>query len=148
MKSLPGIATWITMLVWTGMAVWLGLWPDALLWAFGVQVYPSPIITEIRAFYGGVQLAIATLMLIFWIRRDLFAALLIGGLPLGFSATGRVIGMAVDGFSLLHLLLATIEFSGFLISFTAIRLLSKRFVVTELRSFDDDDRSDPDQNPD
>lgn len=125
MKSLPGIATWITILVWTGMAVWLGFWPEALLSAFGVQEYTPAMKTEIRAFYGGVQLAVATLMLVFWMRRDLFTALLIGGLPLGFSATGRVIGMAADGFSQLHLFLATIEFSGVLVCFTAIRILAR-----------------------
>ncbi|MBL8891792.1 MAG: DUF4345 family protein [Planctomycetaceae bacterium] len=125
MKILPTLATWVTILVWTAMAVWLGFWPDELLSAFGVHEYPPPIRTEIRAFYGGVQLAIATLMLIYWIRRDLFTSLLIGGLPLGLSALGRIVGMAWDGFSLLHLILAILEFSGILFCFLGIRILLK-----------------------
>lgn len=84
MKTLPTIAALLTLVVWFGIAIWLGIWPEALLSAFGVQEYHAPIETEIRAFYGGVQFGIATVIFVLWRRGNRFAALLVGGLKLFF----------------------------------------------------------------
>jgi hypothetical protein len=106
MKSnLPTVAIFITAASWAGFAVWLGLNPGALLPAFGVEASSPQMLTEVRAFYGGVEMAIAVAMILLWRRGDLFAALLVGGLPLLGSATGRCIGLVVDGFSTLHVFL-------------------------------------------
>jgi len=109
---LPTIAILITAASWAGFAVWLGMNPGALLAAFGVDVSTPQMLTEVRAFYGGVEMAIAVAMIVLWRRGDLFAALLVGGMPLAGSASGRLIGLMVDGFSMMHLGFAGLELVG------------------------------------
>lgn len=111
-QRFPMIVILVTAASFAGFAIWLGVRPNALLEAFGIQDRTSQMATEIRAFYGGVEMAIAVAMVLLWKRGDLFAALLIGGLPLAGSATGRCIGLAVDGFSSLHLGFAGLEAFG------------------------------------
>lgn len=110
--NVPTVAIVITAASWAGFAVWLGLNPGALLPAFGVSASTPQMLTEVRAFYGGVELAIAVAMIVLWRRGDLFAALLVGGLPLAGSACGRLIGLAVDGYSPMHLGFAGLELVG------------------------------------
>src|SRR6056297_3293215 len=102
LNHLPTVAIFITAASWAGFAVWLGVNPGTLLPAFGVQESTPQMLTEVRAFYGGVEMAIAVAMLVLWRRGELFAALLVGGLPLLGSATGRLIGLMVDRFSMMH----------------------------------------------
>lgn len=111
-NRLPTIAIFITATTWAGFAVWLGVNPGALLPAFGVEVSTPQMWTEVRAFYGGVEMAIAVAMIVLWRRGDLFAALLVGGLPLVGAASGRFIGLILDGFSLMHVGFAGLELVG------------------------------------
>lgn len=108
----PSIAIFITAAAWAGFAVWLGANPGALLLAFGVDTATPQMLTEVRAFYGGVEMAIAGAMIVLWWRDELFAALLVGGLPLAGSACGRCIGLVLDGFSMMHVGFAALEFFG------------------------------------
>jgi hypothetical protein len=108
----PTVALLITAAIYAGFAVWLGTRPDALLTAFGIESSTPQMLTEIRAFYGGIELAIAVVMLLLWRRGDIFAALLIGGLPLAGSASGRCLGLLLDGFSALHASMAVVEAIG------------------------------------
>lgn len=109
---LPVVVLLITAAGYAGFGLWLGLRPADLLDAFGIDRATPAMLTEIRAFYGGIELAIAAAMLILWRRQNLFAALLIGGLPLAGSAIGRSLGMMVDGFSTLHAGFALLEAVG------------------------------------
>ena len=86
--------------------------PNALLNTFGIEDRTPQMATEIRAFYGGVEMAIAVAMIVLWRRGDLLAALLVGGLPLVGSATGRCVGLVTDGFSTTHLGFAGLEVVG------------------------------------
>lgn len=106
------IVTWVTAAVYAGFAFWLGVWPAALLDAFEVATATPAMLTEIRSFYGGIEMGIALSMILLWRRGDQFAALLIGGLPLAGSAACRCIGLAADGFSALHAGLAFVEAIG------------------------------------
>ncbi|TWU54342.1 hypothetical protein Poly51_30590 [Rubripirellula tenax] len=108
----PAVVIFVTAAAWAGFAVWLGTSPGALLLAFGVNVSTPQMLTEVRAFYGGVEMAIAVAMIILWRRGDVFAALLIGGLPMAGSATGRCVGMILDGFSEMHAGFAGLEIMG------------------------------------
>lgn len=108
----PTVAILITAASWAGFAVWLGVNPGSLLPAFGVDASTPQMLTEVRAFYGGVEMAIAVAMIVLWRRGDLFAALLVGGLPLLGSAIGRCIGLIVDGFSVMHAGFAGLEVIG------------------------------------
>lgn len=108
----PTAAIFITAASWAGFAIWLGVNPGALLPAFGVEATTPEMLTEVRAFYGGVEMAIAVAMIVLWFRGDLFAALLVGGLPLLGSAGGRCIGVIVDGFSVMHVRFAVLEVVG------------------------------------
>lgn len=111
-SRIPTVAIFITAASWAGFAIWLGVNPGALLPAFGVETSTPQMLTEVRAFYGGVEMAIAIAMIVLWRRENSFAALLIGGLPLAGSATGRCIGLIVDGFSPMHLGFAGLEIVG------------------------------------
>ncbi|MEM6472214.1 MAG: DUF4345 family protein [Planctomycetota bacterium] len=111
-KRFPSTVVLITAAAWFGFAVWLGLFPSALLHAFAITEATPQMLTEIRAFYGGVEFAIGAAMIILWRRHQVFAALLVGGLPLIGAATGRLLGMAVDGFSSTHAGFAVLEIVG------------------------------------
>lgn len=102
----------VTASIYAGFAIWLGLWPQALLQTFGIDLSTAAMLTEIRAFYGGVELGIALAMLVLWHQGNSSAALLIGGLPLAGSASGRLLGMMADGFASTHLTLAMFELLG------------------------------------
>ncbi|MEL6108596.1 MAG: DUF4345 family protein [Planctomycetota bacterium] len=108
----PTVAVFVTAATWAGFALWLGFNPGALLPAFGISDSTPQMHTEVRAFYGGVELAIAVSMLILWRSNNVFAALLIGGLPLAGAALGRLAGLMLDGFSELHLGFAALELTG------------------------------------
>lgn len=123
--DLPTMAILITATSFAGFAVWLGVYPAALLDAFGIDDRTPQMATEIRAFYGGIEMAIALAMIVLWRRGDLFAALLIGGLPLLGSASGRLIGLVVDGFSGVHAGFAGLEIVGAAVCLSAARMVSQ-----------------------
>lgn len=121
----PTIAILITAASFAGFAIWLGVNPNALLEAFGIEDRTPQMATEIRAFYGGIEMAIAIAMIVLWRRGDLFAALLIGGLPLAGSATGRLVGLVADGFSTTHLGFAGLEIVGAVFCLSGCVMLSR-----------------------
>ena len=118
-RNLPTVAIFITAFVYIGFALWLGSNPRALLTAFAIDQSTPQMLTEIRAFYGGVELAIAAAMFLLWWRGDTFAASLIGGLPLAGSVSGRLLGQLMDGYSAMHLGLAIPEAIGAVACFFA-----------------------------
>ena len=119
------VVIFITAASWLAFAVWLGTRPQALLPAFGVDASTPAMLTEVRAFYGGVELAIAVAMTILWRRGDLFAALLIGGLPLVGSASGRLLGLVLDGYWPAHVGFAVFELIGAAFCFVAMTKLTR-----------------------
>ncbi len=121
----PTITILVTAAVWAGFAVWLGLNPGVLLPAFGIDASTPQMLTEVRAFYGGVEMAIAVAMIVLWWRGDLFAALLVGGVPLVGSASGRLFGMLVDGFSPMHLAFAGLELIGAAVCLAGCAIVSR-----------------------
>ncbi|MEL6898753.1 MAG: DUF4345 family protein [Planctomycetota bacterium] len=102
----------ITAGIWLGFAVFLGFMPETLLRTFGVDSQTPQMLTEIRAFYGGVEFGIAATMILLWRKGQIPAALCVGGIPLIGSATGRVLGLWVDGWFFPHLTMATVEYIG------------------------------------
>jgi len=121
----PNFVIFLTAAVWAGFAIWLSIDPRALLLAFGIEASTPQMLTEIRAFYGGVELGIALAMIVLWFRGERFASLLIGGLPLLGSACGRCLGMMIDGFSTLHVGFAAIELIGAALCMTGCMLVAK-----------------------
>ena len=72
------------------------LWPASLAQQAGLSVTPSTL-TEIRAFYGGLQ--VGTGCFLFWCIRGqetTFAGLLLVALGVGGAGMARVLGMLVD----------------------------------------------------
>ncbi|MGB7329455.1 MAG: DUF4345 family protein [Rubripirellula sp.] len=61
--DLPTMAILITAATWAGFAVLLGVNPNALLDAFGIEDRMPQMATEIWAFYGGIEMAIAVAMI-------------------------------------------------------------------------------------
>ncbi|MDA8745670.1 DUF4345 family protein [Rubripirellula amarantea] len=124
-NHLPTVTIFITAASWAGFAIWLGVNPNALLGAFGIEDRTPQMATEIRAFYGGLEMAIAVAMIVLWRRGDTFASLLIGGLPLLGSASGRLVGSVVDGFSMMHLGFAGLELLGAAFCFVGAQMVSR-----------------------
>jgi len=112
-RQFANAVIWVTALTYAGFGVWLGLQPDALLQTFGIENPPPAMLTEIRAFYGGIEIGISLAMLVLWHRNYVWPALLVGAIPLVGSAAGRCLGMAWDGFSTLHAVFAVFELLGF-----------------------------------
>ncbi|QDV69261.1 hypothetical protein Poly24_29760 [Rosistilla carotiformis] len=121
----PTVVILITAAAFAGFAIWLTVMPNALLEAFGIAERTPQMATEIRAFYGGIEFGIAAAMFVLWLRGDLFAALLIGGLPLAGSATGRCIGMMADGFFGLHAGFAVMEAIAAVLCFVGCAMVSR-----------------------
>ncbi|MEM7474645.1 MAG: hypothetical protein AAF483_06595 [Planctomycetota bacterium] len=122
MKHFPIICFWITLSIYAGLGIWLALLLAGLLKTFGIEQNTPAMLTEIRAFYGGVELGIAGLMLLFWRQGLLGQALLLGGIPLLGTVLGRMAGLLCDGFSSLHLTLGTFEAAGFISCFAGYRI--------------------------
>lgn len=120
----PTVTFWITAVTWLGFAVWLGGWPDALLKAFDMPAATPSMRTEIRAFYGGLEAAIAVTMFLLKRQNMFSAALLVGGFPLAGSAIGRLVGLIIDGFSPTHLGFALLEAFGATLCIFASRRVS------------------------
>ena len=71
--------------------------PSSLTQQAGLVATPSGL-TEIRAFYGGLQIGVG-LFLLWCLRQQAMipAGLLLVGLAVGGAGIARVLGMAVDG---------------------------------------------------
>lgn len=134
-QTFPKSVLWFTALVYVGFAVWLGIFPNALLEAFGIQESTPAMLTEIRAFYGGIEIGIAIVMLVLSSQGHVQPALLVGGIPLACSATGRCMGMLLDGFSTMHTGFAIVEAVGFLTCIVAYHVAKRDSVfMTQSRA--------------
>lgn len=130
-QAFPKTVVWSTAVVYAGFAVWLGGWPGALLVAFGIPESTPQMLTEIRAFYGGIELGIAIVMMLLWQQSQTPAALLVGGVPLACSSTGRCFGMMLDGFSTTHALFAIVEAIGFACCIAGYRIANHNSIAPE-----------------
>ena len=118
------VSAGITAAAWAGFGVWLMLAPDALPEAFEATS-SDPFRTEVRAFYGGLELGIAAVIALL-ANRHLPAAVLVGAFTLGGIAIGRGIGLLVDGFFAPHAIFMTLELIGAIMNGVAYRRLSSR----------------------
>jgi len=95
----PAVVLWICALVFLGTAIVFTVMPQEMFAPVGLAVPGGAPLTELRAVYGGLELAIAVFLL-FCARRG-GVALELGLLLsfLGFSglAAYRGIGMGIDG---------------------------------------------------
>ena len=123
-RKFPTAVVLVTAFIYFGFAGWLGADPGVLLTIFGIEESTPQMLTEFRAFYGGIEFGIGAAMLLLWWRGDAFAAALIGGLPLAGSVSGRLVGQFLDGYSGLHLVLAMPEAIGAAMCFAACWQLS------------------------
>ena len=118
-RYFPTAAIFLTASMYLALGIWLAAAPTALLTTFGINQSTPQMLTEIRAFYGGVELAIALAMLLLWRRGDSFAAALVGALTLACAMCGRLLGQLIDGSSALHLGIAITEAIGAALCFAA-----------------------------
>lgn len=78
--------------------VWMLLFPVAGFAMLGVPVQSADFATEIRAFYGGLELALAALIARgLWRADRVLPALEIAAVAYGCVAASRAIGLLVDG---------------------------------------------------
>ena len=94
----PTVVLLITASVYAGISIWLFVRPAALLEMFGIETSTAQMLTEIRAFYGGLEFGIALVMLILWRRGEVAAGLLAGGLISTAARIGDYMGWDVSGF--------------------------------------------------
>ena len=88
----------LSVLIWLPYGVYCLLAPHALAASAGLTAVSATGTTELRAMYGGLQMAIGLLAAFALFRGSLRPAALValGFLTLGLG-TGRLFGMALDG---------------------------------------------------
>jgi len=122
--NLPRLSLRLAALAFAGFGVALLVRP-ALIGTLGIELTSPTAVTEIRAFYGGLELGLALFFALAstreaWLRPALFAqAAVLGGIALA-----RLIGVAIDGGAApLILLFAALEGAGALVAIAALRTL-------------------------
>jgi hypothetical protein len=80
------------MLSWLGIGAWLLYDPGALEAYAGVVALTPTGVTELRAMYGGMELAIGCATLLALLRPHWRCHVILGGI-----AAGRLVGVALDG---------------------------------------------------
>jgi hypothetical protein len=87
----------LSVLAWAGFGLMLLVWPERLA-GVGLEVASPLARVEVRAFYGGLELGIATFLI--WSLASaerIRSGLMLGGLALGGTALGRPVGTALEG---------------------------------------------------
>ncbi|MBT8453515.1 MAG: DUF4345 family protein [Deltaproteobacteria bacterium] len=95
----PSVVLWICGLVFLGTGIVFTVMPSAMFATLGLTVPAGAPLTELRAVYGGLEVAIAVFLL-FCARRGGLAlelGLLLSFLSFSGLAAYRGIGMGVDG---------------------------------------------------
>ena len=120
--SLPRLSLRLAALAFAGFGVVLLVRPE-LMAMLGLELGRPAAVTEIRAFYGGLELGLALFFALAstrdaWLAPALFAqAASLGGIVLA-----RLIGVAVDGGAEpLILLFAVLEGTGAVLALVALR---------------------------
>lgn len=116
------IFLFLTMLVWLPYGLYCLLRPESLADSAGVAFHSATGATELRAMYGGLEAAIGALAGVALLRASLVrpALIAIGFLTAGL-ATGRLIGVALDGgFSSYTAMALGLEISSALIAFALL----------------------------
>lgn len=111
----------LTALVYFGFGLTLLLAPSVIE-GTGVTLTTASARTEIRAFYGGLELGLALFFVIGAIKTSwLRSALCAQACSLGLIACARLFGVIIDGsHSLMHYLLLSAELSGSLLGLFAL----------------------------
>lgn len=119
MTRFPVIVLWLSALLFLAFGVGCLIQPE-LLTQFGLPVQPVWR-TELRAFYGGLEIGLATFLILCarrpaWVLPGLLAAALV----LGCVGTARLLGMALDG-PVRNMLVAMVaELSGCALAVAAV----------------------------
>jgi hypothetical protein len=97
MPSLVTLSLYLSALAFGGFGTWLLLWPEAM-GALGLDLTTPAAVTEIRAFYGGLELGCAGFFLVA-ARRPAWhtPGLMLQATSLGGAALARLGGVMVDG---------------------------------------------------
>jgi hypothetical protein len=120
--SLPRLSLRLAALAFAGFGVALLVRPE-LIEMLGLELGRAAAVTEIRAFYGGLELGLALFFALAstrdaWLAPALFAqAAALGGIVLA-----RLVGVALDGGpEPLILLFAAVEGTGAMLALVALR---------------------------
>lgn len=115
------------MLSWWGIGAWLLYDPGALESYAGVAALTPTGLTELRAMYGGMELAIGSATLLALLRPQWRChVLFLNGVILGGIAAGRLVGVALDGnISVYTLAVLTFELSAVAICLLLARGLQR-----------------------
>jgi Domain of unknown function (DUF4345) len=120
--NLPRLSLRLAALAFAGFGVALLVRPT-LLGTLGIELGGAAAVTEIRAFYGGLELGLAAFFAVAstrdaWLRPALFAQ----ATALGATVLARLVGLVLDGSAQpLILLFAAVEGAGALLAVAALR---------------------------
>lgn len=123
--TFPRVVLWLSAAAWAGFGVMLFLWPGRLD-GMGIDIDNPTARAEVRAVYGGLELAIAAFLV--WSTRAperLPSGLLLAALAIGGMGAGRIGGMAFEGFETLpiHWGFLALELGSCAITLLAFRRL-------------------------
>ena len=124
----PSVVLWICALVYLGTGIVFTVMPQEMFAPLGLTVPDGAPLTELRAVYGGLEVAIAVFLL-FCARRGgvaLELGLLLSFLSFSALAAYRGIGMGIDGpqVSMMSALLVS-EAAGAMFALSGLVVLSK-----------------------
>ena len=118
--TLARISLGITALGFAVFGAWLLVSPTSLV-RIGVLLTLPNAVTEIRAFYGGLELGIAAFFFLALRRPAWFApALVLQALALGGTAAARIFGILAGGTTEIMLALAAAEAAGCVLAIVAL----------------------------
>lgn len=119
----------ILLVIYGVVTAAFGAWalaaPQSLAGLLGYTLQTPGAVTELRAFYGGLELALGGYWLLAALRRDMLAAGLLSMILVwGFVAASRAIGFAIDGGIVTPSIVALVtEVAGFVLAAAALRRL-------------------------
>ena len=123
------IVLWVAAVVFIGVGLLFLIRPEQLAQGMGVMQPEAPARTEIRAVYGGIELALGVFFAIAarhqsrdWLTAGLVLAALVGG----GAGLARVVGFVVEGeIDVRNVLWGTLELVGAVVAAWVARRMPK-----------------------
>lgn len=123
--TLARLSLGLTALAFAVFGVWLLVSPTSLV-RIGVLLTLPNSVTEIRAFYGGLELGIAAFFVLALQRPAWFVpALVLQAVALGATAAARLFGILAGGTTEIMLALAAAEAAGCVLAIVALSRLRR-----------------------